>query len=169
MSCHSLLPCSFFVENSADNFMGVLLYVICHFVFNILSLFLIFLNLITMCFDVFLLGFFLAGNICASWTWLSIFFPILGTHSAVTSSNIFSHPYSLSSPSWTHIMWMLVHLMFSQGYLRLSVFLFIHFSIFCFMALISTILLSGSLIHFSAPFIPLLIFSSVLFRLSRWY
>ena len=104
MSCHSLLPCSFYVEKSADDFMDVLLYVICHFVFNILPLFLIFVNLITVCFDVFLLGFFLPGNLCASWTWLSIFFPMLGTHSAVMSSNISSDPYSLSSPSGTHIM-----------------------------------------------------------------
>ena len=67
-------------------------------------LFLIFVNLITVCFDVFLLGFFLPGNLCASWTWLSIFFPMLGTHSAVMSSNISSDPSSLSSPSGTHIM-----------------------------------------------------------------
>ena len=118
------------------------------FVFNILPLFLIFVNLITVCFDVFLLGFFLPGNLWASWTWLSILFPMLGTHSAVMSSNVSSDPYSLSSPSGTHIMWILVHLMFSQRYLRLSFFLFIHFSIFCFMALISTILLPGHLFTF---------------------
>ena len=31
MSCHSLLACSVSVEKSANNSMGVLLYVICHF------------------------------------------------------------------------------------------------------------------------------------------
>ena len=67
------------VEKSADNSqMGVPLYVISHFslvAFNILSLSLIFVNLITMCLGVFLLGFILPGTLCASWTWLTISFP----------------------------------------------------------------------------------------------
>jgi len=58
---------------------------------------------------------------------------------------------------------MLVHLMLSQRSLRLSSFLLILFSIFCFMAMISTILSSRSLIHSSASVILLLIPSSVLF------
>ena len=45
------LTCRVSVEKSADNFMGLPLYIICHFylvAFNILSLFLIFVSLITM-------------------------------------------------------------------------------------------------------------------------
>ena len=56
--CHSLLACRVSVEKSANNFMAVPLYVICHFslvAFNILSLSLIFVSLITMCLSVFLL------------------------------------------------------------------------------------------------------------------
>ena len=84
----NFLGCRFFpfitlnivsVEKSADNSqMGVPLYVISHFslvAFNILSLSLIFVNLITMCLGVFLLGFILPGTLCASWTWLTISFP----------------------------------------------------------------------------------------------
>ena len=51
ISCHSILAGRVSVEKSADNLMGVPLYVICHFslvAFNILSLFLIFVSLITM-------------------------------------------------------------------------------------------------------------------------
>ena len=52
ISCHSLLACRVSVEKSADSLMGVPLYVICHFslvAFNILSLSLTFVSLITMC------------------------------------------------------------------------------------------------------------------------
>ena len=62
-------------------------------------------------------------GLCASWTWLTIFFPMLGKFSAIISSNTFSGPFSCSSPSGTPIMWVLVHLMLSQrlreGYLLL--------------------------------------------------
>ena len=50
ISCHSLRTCRTSVENSANNLLGVSLYAICHFSFvvlNILSLSLIFVNLIT--------------------------------------------------------------------------------------------------------------------------
>ena len=56
MSCHSLLPCRVSAENSADNLMGIPLYVICCFslaAFNIFSLYLVFDNLINMCLDMF--------------------------------------------------------------------------------------------------------------------
>ena len=46
--------------------------------FNILSLSLIFVSLITICLGVFLLGFILLGILYASWTWLTISFPMLG-------------------------------------------------------------------------------------------
>ena len=99
ISCHSLLACRVFIEKSADSLMGVPLYVICCFslvAFNILSLSLIFVNLITVCLTVFLLGFILPRTLYASWTCLSISFPMLGKFSALISSNIFSGPFSLS-------------------------------------------------------------------------
>ena len=129
------------------------MYVICHFslvAFNIFSLSLIFVNLITMCLGVFLLGFILPGTLFASWTQLTVSFPMLGNFSAIITSNIFSGPFTFSSLSGTPIMRMLVHLMLSQRSLRLSSFLFILFSLFCSMAVISTILSYRSLIHSSA-------------------
>ena len=47
--------------------------------------------------------------------------------SAIISSNIFSHPFPLYSPSRTTIMWMLMHLMLSQRSLMLSSFFFLSF------------------------------------------
>jgi len=88
ISCHSLLACRVSVEKSADSLMGVPLYVICHFslvAFNILSVSLIFVGLIFMCLSVFLLGFILPGTLCASWTWFTVSFPILGKVSAIIS------------------------------------------------------------------------------------
>jgi len=55
ISCHSLLAYRVSVEKSADNLMGVSLQIFCHFclvAFNILSLSLIFISLIAMCFGV---------------------------------------------------------------------------------------------------------------------
>ena len=84
ISCHSLLTCRVSVEKSADNLIGVPMYVICHFshaAFNILSLSLIIVSLITMCLSVFLLEFVLPGTLCAFWTWFSVSFPLLGKES----------------------------------------------------------------------------------------
>ena len=70
------LACRVFVKKSADSLMEVPLYVICCFslvAFNILSLYLIFVSLITMCFGLFLIGFILAGTLCVSWAWLTNF------------------------------------------------------------------------------------------------
>ena len=58
-------------------------------------------------------------------------FPILGKFLATSSWNIFYVPLSLSSPSGTPIMWMLVLLILSQSSLRLSSFVFNIFSLFC--------------------------------------
>ena len=146
--------------------MGVALYVICHCsfsAFNNFSWSLIFANLITMCLRVFLLGFILYGTRCGSWTWVTISFPMLGKFSAIISSNIFYGPFSLSSPSGTPIMQMLLRLMLSHMPLRLSSFLFILYSLFCSTAVNSTILYSRSLIRSSASVILLLIPSSVVF------
>jgi len=69
ISWHSLLACRFSAEKSADNLIGVPLYVIYFFslaAFNISSLSLILVHLIDMCLGVFLLGFILYGT-CASW------------------------------------------------------------------------------------------------------
>ena len=53
----------------------------------------------------------LFGTLCASWTWMSVFFPRLGKFSAIMPLNMFSAPFSLSSSFGTPIMPMLVHLM----------------------------------------------------------
>ena len=80
--------------------MGFPLYVTCCFslaAFNILSLFLVFVSLISMCLGVFLLGFILYGILCASWTWLTVSFSMLGKFSTIISSKIFSYPFFFSS------------------------------------------------------------------------
>ena len=125
ISCHSLLACRVSAEKSAVNLMGAPLYVIFHFslaAFNNFSLSLIFTNFIAMFLCMFHLGFILPGTLCNSWTWVAISFPMLGKFLTIISSNIFSSPFSLSSPSGTPIMRMLVHLMLSQRSLRLSSF-----------------------------------------------
>ena len=99
---HLLLACRVSAEKSAVNLMGVPLYVICCSylaAFNNFSLSLIFANLITMCLGVFLLGFILYGTLCASWTWVPVSFPMFVKFSTIISSNIFSGPFCLSSPS----------------------------------------------------------------------
>ena len=114
--------------------MGFPLYVtscFCLDAFNILSLCLVFVSLISMCLGMFLLGFILCGTPCASWTWLTISFSILGKFSTIISSKIFSHPFFFFSSSETPIIQMLVHLIWSQRSLRLSSVLFILFTLFC--------------------------------------
>ena len=84
ISCHSLLACRVFTEKSAASLMGVPLYVIYPFsfvAFFILSL--IFVSLITMCLDVFLLGFILPGILYASQTWLTVSSLMLGKFLAI--------------------------------------------------------------------------------------
>ena len=96
--------------------------------FSILSLSLIFVIFIISCFGVFLFVFILYGTLCTSWSWMLVSFPRLGKFLAVIYSNIFSGLLSLFS-SGTPIMQILVHLMLSQRYLKLS-FLFILFFFF---------------------------------------
>ena len=100
ISCHTLLACRVSVEKSADQLMGVPLYVIFHFprvAYNILSLSLIFVSLITIYLGVLLLVFILSGTLCASWTWMTISFPMLRKFSAIISSNILSSFLSVFS------------------------------------------------------------------------
>ena len=56
--------------------------------FHILSLCLVFVSLVSMCLGLFLLEFILYGTLCASWTWLTISFSMLGKCSTIISSTI---------------------------------------------------------------------------------
>ena len=80
---------------------------------------------------VFLLEFILYVTLCASWTWLTISFSMLGKFSTIISSKIFSYPFFFSSSSGTPITQMLMRLILSQTSLRLSSVLFILFTLFC--------------------------------------
>ena len=94
----SLLACRVSVEKSAYIILLVCVYVIGHFTFvafNILSLSLIFVILITVCLGVFLLGFILPGTFCTSWAWLTTSFPLVREVFSLISSNIFLGPFSL--------------------------------------------------------------------------
>ena len=71
ISCHSLLACRVSAERSVVKHMGFPLDVTCCFsmaAFNIISLCLVFVSLISMGLGMFLLGFILYGTLCASWT-----------------------------------------------------------------------------------------------------
>ena len=156
-----LLACRASSEKSAYNIMGVTLHVICPFLlvtFSILSLSSVFCGLITVCLLVYP-----AWDSQCFLDMVEYFLSPLGKFPSIISSNIFSGPFSLSSPSGTLIMRMLMCLMLSQRSLRLSSLFSFFFSIFCFAAIISTILSSRPLTHFSASVILLLIPSSVLF------
>ena len=103
-SCHFPLACRISAERSAVKHMEFPLYVICCFylaAFNILSLFLFFVSLISMCLDMFFLGSILYGILCASWIWLIISFSMLGKFSMIISSKIFSYSFFFSSSSET--------------------------------------------------------------------
>ena len=81
-----------------------------------------------MCFPLWLS---LCGTLCTYWTCMTASFSIRGIFSCYLF-NIFSSPISLSSPSGTPIMWMLLHLVVSQWALKWSLFLFIFFPLICF-------------------------------------
>ena len=125
--------------------MGVPLYVFCCFslvAYNILSLSLIFVSLITMCLGVrHLLEFIFPGTLCASWTWLTISFPMFRKFLAIISSNIFSSPF-FSVSFWDANIGAFNCPQVVQRSCSLSSFVFILFSIFCSAAGISTILSS---------------------------
>ena len=109
-------PAEFLLKDQLVKCMGFPLYVTCCFslvAFNILSLSLVFVSLISMCLGIFLLGFILYRTLCASWTWLTISFSIFGKFSTIISSKIFSYPFFFSSSSGTPIIQILVLLMLS--------------------------------------------------------
>ena len=148
--------------------MGVSFYVICHFplvAFNILSLSLMCVSLITMCLGVFLLGFILPGTLCASWTWLTSW-TWLSHVKEVFSYYLFKYflrsflsLFSFQDPYTANGVFNV------ERSLRLTSFLFILFSVFWSLAMISTILSSRSFIHASASVILLWI-PSIVYYLS---
>ena len=124
--CHSLWPSEFLLRNQLITVRGFLwmLNVAFHIFFFVLH-FCQFDNL-----SLFLLGIILPGTICTSWTSVNISFPMLGEFSTIIYSNIFSDFFP-SSPSGTHIIWMLVHLM-SHWWLRFFWLIFLLCLLFCF-------------------------------------
>ena len=107
ISCYSLLACRVSVERSAVKHMGFPLYVTCCIslaAFNILSLCLIFVSLISMCLGEFFLGFILYGTLSASWTGSTIYSSMLGKFSTIISSKFFSYLFFFSSSSGTPII-----------------------------------------------------------------
>ena len=91
--------CRIPAEKSADNLVGIPLYVIYCIslaAFNISSLSLI-VSLITKCLGMFLLGFALPGTLCTSSTWVTVSFSMLRKFSAIISWDIFSGPFPLFS------------------------------------------------------------------------
>ena len=109
----------------------------------------------------FFLGFILYGTLCASWTWLTISFSILGKFSTIISSKIFSYPFFFSSSSGIPLIQMFIHLIFSQRSLKVASVLFILFTLFYSSEIISTILTFSSLVSYSVSDILLLIPSRV--------
>ena len=135
-SCLSLLACRVSAERSAVKHMGFPLYAICYFTFvafNVLSLCLGFVSLISMCLGLFFLGFILYGTLCAPWTWLIISFSMLGKFSTIISSKTFlTLSFFFFPSSGTPLIWMLVHLVWSQ---RCSETVFSSFHSFYFILL----------------------------------
>ena len=92
ISCHTLLPTEFLLKNCLITLWGVacMLFIALSLLLLIFSLSLISVNLITVCFSMFLFRFALYGTLCASWIWVTASFPMLGNFSAIISSSIFS-------------------------------------------------------------------------------
>ena len=88
-------------------------------------------------------------------------FSMLGNSSTIISPKFSSYPFFFSSSSGAPIIQMLVLLILSQRSLRLSLVLFILFTLFCSSGVISTILSSSTLIYSSVSDILLLIPSRV--------
>ena len=134
ISCHSLLAYRVSAERSAIKHMGFPLYVTCCsslVAFNIPSLCLVFVSLISMCLGMFLLGFILYETLCL----LDLIDYYLCHTGEIFNYNLFKnfliHFFFLSSFSGTPIIRKLVHLIFSKRSLRLSSVLFILFTLHC--------------------------------------
>ena len=161
ISCHSPLACRVSAEKSAVKYMGFPLCITCCFslaAFNIISLFLVFVSLISMCLGVFLFGFILYGTLCLL-DLIDYFLFHVG--------EIFSYPFFFSSSSVTPIIQILVCLILFRSSLRLSSVLCILFTVLYSSEVISTILSSSSLICSSATDILLVIPSRVFFYFSN--
>ena len=133
--------------------MGFPLHVVCCFsliAFDILSLCLTSASLISMCLEIFLLRFVWYGALCASWTCLTISFSSLGKISTLVPSKLSPYCFFLSSSSGTPMVGILIHLILSQISLRVSSVLFLLFTLFCSLTVISSILPSSLLILSSA-------------------
>ena len=90
-----------------QSLMEVPLYIIYCFslvAFKIFSVTLVFVRLVTMYLNVFLLELILHGILCASWVWMTVFFPMLRKFSAIISSHVFLGMLCLASPYGTPIM-----------------------------------------------------------------
>ena len=97
--CHSLLAFRVSAERTTLTGIGFNLYVTCCFslaAFNIISLCLVFVSLVSMCLAGFLLWIILYGALCAYWTWSTISFSMLGKLSTIMSSKYFSYPFFFS-------------------------------------------------------------------------
>ena len=105
-------------------------------------------------------GFNLFGTLCTPCAWMSVSFPWLGKFSAFISSDKFSVLFSLSFPFGIPIMEMLVCLMLFHHLIN-SDFLNFFFNFYCSDCVISNILYSRLLIHYSVTTNLLLIPSSV--------
>ena len=69
-----------------------------------------------------LFEFILFGTLCASYTWIFASFLNFGKFSAIISSNTFSIPFSLSSPSGTCIMHRLAYFILFHRFCKLLSF-----------------------------------------------
>ena len=168
MPCHSLLAWRVSTEISAVILIGIPLCVICCFfltAFKICSVFFIFVNLINICLGAFCLGFILFGTRWVSWTWVAIFFLILGKFSTIISSSIFTWPFFLSYSSGTPVTKCWGVWCCPKGLWGCPHFLSFFFLFFLSAWFISTILSSTSLTPFSASVILLLVPSRVFFYL----
>jgi len=158
--CHSLLACRVSAERLAVKCMERPLYVTCCFsftAFNILSLCLVFVSLISMYLGVFLLGFILFGTLLLLDLIDYFLFHVGETFNYNLSKN-FLISFLFSSSSGPPIQ-MLVHLILSQRSLRLSLVLVILFTLFCSSEVISTILSSSSLIRSASDILLLIPFT----------
>ena len=122
--------------------------------FNILSLCLIIFSLISMCLGVFLL---VQDSLHLFLNLIGYFLFHVGE---IFNYNLFENfiiPFLFSSSSGAPIIQVLICLILSQRPLRLSLVLFILFTLFCSSEVISTILSSSSLICSSASVILFLL------------